>query len=384
MTLPARPEVPGLSGERFRVVYHLFGVETPAEAEAKARDICLEQTVEFPDDLVPDGDIREKIVGQIENLTPLGPGHYEARISYANETAGDELPQLLNVIFGNISLKPGIRVFHLDLSPSLLANYRGPRFGISGWRDLLGVHERPLLMTALKPMGLGVADLAKLAYEFALGGLDIIKDDHGLADQPFGAYGERVAACAEAVAWANAQTGLHCQYLPNITAPAGEVMARAHFAKNNGAGALLICPGLTGFDSLRQVADDDSLALPIASHPSFYGSLVTSPQNGFSHRALYGQWQRLCGADASIYPNFGGRFSFSRAECESIVAGCMEPMGAFSPIFPTPGGGMSMESLPALRGVYGQEVIYLIGGGLHRHSPDLGANVRHFLHLVGG
>jgi ribulose-bisphosphate carboxylase large chain len=59
-------------------------------------------------------------------------------------------------------------------------------------------------------------------------------------------------------------------------------------------------------------------------------------------------------------------------------------MGQFEPIFPTPGGGMSLESLPDLQAVYGQEVIYLIGGGLHRYSPDLRANVRHFLHLVGG
>ncbi|MBV9791283.1 MAG: ribulose 1,5-bisphosphate carboxylase large subunit, partial [Chloroflexi bacterium] len=51
-----------LSGERFQVVYQLTGDE--AEARRKAIDICLEQTVELPDDLVPDGPIRDSVVGQ--------------------------------------------------------------------------------------------------------------------------------------------------------------------------------------------------------------------------------------------------------------------------------------------------------------------------------
>lgn len=380
MTLPSHPSVAGLSGDRFRVLYHLFGDE--ATAHAKAKDICLEQTVEFPNDLTPDGDIRDHIIGQIEDFAPVEEGRYAAWISYANEIGGHELPQLLNVIFGNISIKPGIRVERLELPPSLLALYRGPRFGQQGWRALLGVHDRPLLMTALKPMGLSNAALAKLAYQFALGGIDIIKDDHGLANQPFNHYQERVEMCAAAVQKANAETGLYCQYMPNVTAPAHLVHERAKFAKAAGAESLLICPGLTGFDTMRMLADDGEIALPISSHPAFYGSMVTSPQNGMSHYALYGQLQRLAGADSSIYPNFGGRFSFSEEECRSIIEGCAVPMGELKPIFVTPGGGMNMNSIPQMREVYGQEVIYLIGGGLHRYSDDIVKNARHFVGLV--
>ena len=133
---------------------------------------------------------------------------------------------------------------------------------------------------------------------------------------------------------------------------------------------------------MRAIADDDTIALPISSHPAFYGSLVTSPENGMSHYVVYGQLQRLAGADSSIYPNFGGRFAFSEQECRTIVAGCSDPMGHFKPIYATPGGGMNMNSIPHMRDVYGKDVIYLIGGGLHRHSNDLVANAKHFIHLV--
>lgn len=37
-----------LSGERFNVIYKLTGDE--AEARAKADNICIEQTIEFPAD----------------------------------------------------------------------------------------------------------------------------------------------------------------------------------------------------------------------------------------------------------------------------------------------------------------------------------------------
>lgn len=380
MTLPERPRVAGLSGERFRVVYHLTGDRDAARA--KAEDIAIEQTIEFPADLAPEGDIRDHIIGRVERLRRLRSGRWEAVISYANETAGPDLTQFLNVIFGNISIKPGIRLVKLDLPPSLLAHFKGPRFGRAGLRRLVNVHGRPLMCSALKPMGLSSAALADMAYRFALGGLDLIKDDHGLADQPFARFRERVERCSAAVARANEQTGLNCLYLPNITAPADQVTEYARFARDHGAGGLLICPGIVGFDTMRLLADDDSIGLPIMSHPSFYGSMVTSPRSGISHYALYGQLQRLAGADMSVYPNFGGRFAFSVDECRDIVAGTQVEMGDLKACFPAPGGGMTLEKVPLMNAVYGKDVVYLIGGGLHRHSRDLTANVRYFMSLI--
>jgi ribulose-bisphosphate carboxylase large chain len=371
---------PALSGERFQVHYRLTGNE--AETREKARDICLEQTVEFPDDLVPDGDIRDQIVGRIESLEPSGEGRFDAVISYLVESAGAELTQFLNVVFGNISIKPGIRVERLELPPGWLRHFKGPRFGREKLREWLAVPDRPLLCTALKPMGLSARDLANYAYQFALGGIDMIKDDHGLADQPFAPFRERVERCAEAVTRANRETGRRCVYMPNVTASADQVLEKALFAKNAGAGALLVAPGLVGFDTMRQLADDDRIGLPIMSHPTLQGSFVTSPDNGISHFVLFGQLARLAGADATIFPSWGGRFAFSRDECRSIAEGVEMPMEHIRSIYCAPGGGMTLQRIPEMLDVYGNDVIFLVGGGLHRHSPDLVENSRYFLQLV--
>ncbi|RLD04511.1 MAG: ribulose 1,5-bisphosphate carboxylase large subunit, partial [Chloroflexi bacterium] len=217
-----------LSDIRLATVYKLLGDEKLARV--KAETICIEQTIEFPADLIANDDIRAKIFGQIESFERIDKSHFEAKISYAVESSGFELTQLFNLIFGNSSIKPGIRVERLELPESLSKAFKGPRFGRNGLRNYLGIEKRPLLCTALKPMGLSARALADYAYQFALGGIDMIKDDHGLADQSFSPFGERVELCAAAVAKANAETGFKSIYIPNITAPANQMLGKAHHA----------------------------------------------------------------------------------------------------------------------------------------------------------
>jgi len=368
-----------LAGDRFAAAYRLAG--TRREAEARARAICLEQTVELPAEILPPGPVRDRIVGRVESFGGR-PGRFEAVISYAVGSDAGELTQLLNVLFGNISIQPGIRLERLLLPPGILRSYPGPAFGAVGLRRRLGVRRRPLLSAALKPMGLSAEALADLAYRFALGGIDIIKDDHGLTNQPYAPFEQRVRLCGKAVARANRETGLRSVYAPNVTAPAGEAPARARFARAAGAGALLFCPGLGGLDAMRALAADPRVGLPILTHPAFQGSFVLEGDQGISHHALFGQIARLAGADASIYPNYGGRFAFSRDECRSIADGCRVPMGRLRPILPCPGGGMTLDRIPELARFYGEEVIFLVGGGLLARGPDVVESCRTFRGLV--
>ncbi len=374
-----KPVVP-VSGIRFRVTYLISAHKELAYA--MARDICYEQTVEFPEDITPEGDIKDKIVGHIEDFVEAGPGKFRAVISYAVETAGGDLVQLLNVIFGNISIKPGIKVKQLSLPREITSLFKGPRFGTDGLRALFNVSHRPLICTALKPMGLSAAQLAEQAYQFAKGGIDMIKDDHGLANQAFCTFEERLFRCVEAVEKANRETGKACVYMPNVTAPADKIMERVKKAKDAGAGALLISTGLVGIDTMRLIAETDAFGLPVMAHPSFWGSFITSPENGFSHYVLYGQLMRLAGADITVFPNYGGRFSFSREECIEIAEASSEPMGHIKPIFPAPGGGMTTDRAKDMLEVYGREFVLLMGGGLHRHSDDLVENSRYFIRML--
>jgi ribulose-bisphosphate carboxylase large chain len=369
-----------LSGERFRVTYQIVG--TRDEVMRKAEEICIEQTVEFPADLVPDNDIRAHIFGRVESIAQQAERVFHVQISYAIETAGLEITQFLNVVFGNTSMQPDIQVADLALPDSLLATYAGPRFGISGLRELLGVNDRPLLCTAIKPMGLPVEVLARMTGDFARGGIDLIKDDHGLADQVFAPFAERVKRCAEAVHEANQRTGRRSIYVANVTAPGKALWERAYLAKAAGAGALMVAPGIVGYDRMQALADDPQLGLPILFHPALLGSFVTYPYTGMAHGVVFGLLGRLAGADVTIFPNFGGRFSFSREACLSIADAARRPLGNLKPIFPAPAGGMRVERVNDMLAFYGMDAVLLIGGDLHRHPDGVYAASQRFLEMV--
>jgi ribulose-bisphosphate carboxylase large chain len=363
----------------FHVTYRIRG--SREDVTCRAKSVCVEQTIEFPADLVRNPGILSDIVGQITDMDQVEPECWDVCISYSTAIVGAELTQLLNVIFGNASILPGIRVVGLEFPADFVSLFPGPPFGMPGLRHLTGAVNRPLLATALKPMGLSPVELADLAGQFARGKVDIIKDDHGLTNQAFCPFSERVKRCAEAVIRANEETGGNCLYAANITGPAEQLQARAAEAKNAGAQAVLVAPGLVGFDAVRRLAADDDFNLPILGHPAFHGSFVVGADTGIAHDVLFGTLYRLAGTDVTIFPNFGGRFSFSAKECRAIAQACNLPLGSMPPILPAPAGGMSLDRVPAMVEFYGPDVVLLIGGDLHRHGDLVGA-CRRFRELV--
>ncbi len=365
-----------LSGNRFSVDY-LITARNEDDAREKAFDITVEQTVEFPVECVPDQILEQKMLGIIESFKKVNAETFKINISFPIEAATSELTQLLNVLYGNISIKPGIKIIDIHLHPKMQESFKGPKFGIKKIREMLEVENSPLVCSALKPMGLSSEDLSLMALMFAKGGVHLIKDDHGLSNQSFSDFKSRISSVTKAL-----KNYPKTIYAPNITAPINELMDRAYFAKECGAKALLISPGLSGFDSIKALSEDSKINLPIVAHPAFLGSFVTSSTNGFNHKTLFGKMMRISGADVSIYPNFGGRFSFSKEECLEIVKGCTEEFLNFQSIFPCPGGGMNFSNVPMMKEVYGKDVIYLMGGGLVKRSSDLEKNTRELIELI--
>ena len=349
--------------DRIYVTYKFTGEDPKAIAEV----IRAEQTIEFPFELAPAW-IQEKVVGKVEEITSTDKTTHLITISFNPDVTGGELNQFLNVLWGNVSLFPGIKIVNLKLPELFLAKYKGPRFGVDGLRELFSAPTRPLVSTALKPMGSDAKTLAEMARTLALAGFDLIKDDHSLANQPWATWKERVTLVARAVREANEATGGKSVYAPSLNLPFDQIIDAAHKAKDLGAGALLVLPGITGFDSLRLLAADDSLALPIQGHPAMLGSLVASKSEGISHGIALGTLMRLAGADISIFPNVGGRFSFTKDQCLEITEKSREKLGSLKPMMVSPAGGMTLERIPEMIDMYGKDSALLIGGALSRGS----------------
>jgi ribulose-bisphosphate carboxylase large chain len=357
--------------ERIHITYAFLGENPTAIADL----IRAEQTIEFPIELASTW-IQDEVVGKVEEITSSDKNNHLITISYNPDVTGGELTQLLNVLWGNASLFPGVKIVDLKLPDSILNNFQGPRFGISGLRKIFKADSRPLIATALKPMGSDAKMLAEMAHTLALAGFDLIKDDHSLANQPWATWKERVTLISAAVKEANEVTGGNSAYIPSLNMPFDQVIAAAHTAKELGAGGLLVLPGITGFDSLRVIAEDNTLALPILGHPAMLGSLVIPKEVGINHGIVFGTLMRLAGADISIFPNIGGRFSFTADQCLEIADLSRGVLGSLKPITIAPAGGMALERIPEMIEMYGKDTALLIGGALSRgHLADNAARM---------
>lgn len=361
--------------DRIHATYRVWGDDVASVAEA----IRVEQTIEFPFDLAEKW-IQDEVVGWIESITPSAEGYSDVHISYDTRTVGGELTQLLNVLWGNTSMLPGVRLIDVKLPDTLLSAFKGPRFGIAGLREMLGAEKRGLVGTALKPMGSSSKQLADMAYTIASAGFDTIKDDHSLANQPWAKWQERVDAIATAVREANEKHGTNCLYAPSLHLPADEIHDAAKEAKRLGAGSVMVLPGIAGFDAMRMVAEDDDIALPVMGHPSLLGSFVTPSQHGLAHHVVFGTLMRIAGADISIFPNFGGRFSFTPDECLEITKTARAPMAHIKDAWVSPAGGMTLNRIDEMLDFYGRDTAALVGGALHR--GDLAQNSRDMVDII--
>jgi ribulose-bisphosphate carboxylase large chain len=261
-----------------------------------------------------------------------------------------------------------------------LACFPGPSQGIDGIRKLLGVYDRPLACTALKPMGLSVRELAIMAKSFALGGADLIKDDHGISNQPFHPFDERVPRCAEAIAAANARTGRKTIYCPMVSGKFDEIERQVQYAVREGVSGILIAPMLVGFDTVRYLSE--TYKIVVIGHPSLTGTYFHSAAHGMTPAILLGTIFRLTGADISVFPNAGGRFFFTQKECSDLAAALTAPLPPIKTSFPCPAGGMSLERIKGLSRDYGKDSVLLIGGALLQHSSDRAGSVAVFMDRV--
>jgi len=350
--------------------------------ERISQEIALEQTVEVPAECIPTAFIRENIVGQVLEISPLDQKKqiYLVVIGYSPDITAYQIPQFLNLFFGNISLKNFIRIVNVTLPDEFLSHFSGPNYGIEGIRRILGVYDRPLAATALKPMGSEPARLAAMAEAFALGGGDIIKDDHGLADHTFCSFEERVCLCQAAIERANMRTGRQTLYFPNLLGSPEQLEAQVEFAIRHGVRGVLISPFLVGPDMLRHLSEKYKLIF--MAHPAFTGTHFHDRVHGITPAVLLGTIFRLLGADISVFPNSGGRFGFRAEECIELSNALQKPFGIFKPAFPAPAGGMQLNSINIMAEQYGSEAIYVIGGALLQAATDLKTSTRRFIQAI--
>ncbi len=339
-------------------IYH---VESDAGSiDKRAQAIAVEQSVEMPVEAIDNDYVLSEIVGRVEAVKPLGGSRFEVRIALSVDTIGSDAGQLLNMLFGNTSLQDDVVLHDAEIPVALAESFGGPRIGLEGLRQWAGAGPRALTCSALKPQGSPPQKLAALAAAMAQGGIDYIKDDHGLADQSYSTFAARAAAVTKVLR----TQGTNTYYVPSLSGDLDTMRQQITVARECGIRALLIAPMIAGLSNFQRLVGENS-DLAFMAHPTMAGASRISPP------LLLGKLFRMFGADATVFPNYGGRFGYSQATCRDLAQAALGDWQGFRAAVPVPAGGMTLERVGEILDFYGPDSMLLIGGDLLRSGDRI-------------
>ncbi len=322
-----------------------------------------------------------------KKITPkvyyLDKKNLRCRIAYPIELFElGNLPEILSSVGGNIygmKCVKGILWEDIRIPRKMLKSFQGPRFGIKGIRKYLGVYNRPLIGTIVKPkVGLNEKEHAKVAYESWIGGCDIVKDDENLTSQKFNNFYKRFLETIKMCKKAEKETGQKKIYLVNCTAPADEMIKRIKFVEKHGGNYIMLDILTLGWSALQLARKITKL--PIHAHRAGHAMFDRTSNHGMKMEVI-AQLARMIGVDTlhigTAYGKMAGgkdivlhiekemEQQFTKQTKENLS----QKWFKVKPVFGVASGGVHPGIVDKIIGFMGKDIVIQAGGGIHGH-PD--------------
>ncbi|WP_100372918.1 2,3-diketo-5-methylthiopentyl-1-phosphate enolase [Bacillus sp. FJAT-45037] len=306
------------------------------------------------------------------------------KIAYPAANFSPDLPAILTTIFGKLSLDGEVKLVDIQLHSELESSFPGPQYGIDGIRELLQVHDRPLLMSIFKGMiGKDLEEFNKQLTEQIIGGVDLVKDDEILFENDLTPFEKRIQAGSDILTDAYERTGERKLYAVNLTGRTSDLKNKAKKATELGASALLFNVFAYGLDVLQELAEDPDVTIPIMAHPAVSGALTQSSLYGFSNKVLLGKLLRLAGADLVLFPSPYGSVALDPKETSDIASALTEK-STLKKAFPVPSAGIHPGLTSLLINDFGIDSVINAGGGVHGHPSGAIAGAQAFRDAIDG
>ena len=285
------------------------------------------------------------------------------------------VPQILSVIAGNLfglgSLK-GVRLEDVSFPESINSQFKGPKFGAQGIRELLGRPEKPLVGTIVKPkIGLDPERTAQYVYEAGSGGLTNSKDDETLVDQAFCPIDERTVAVAEALDLLKDEGHLMMHAI-NVSTRGDRIVELAEKVQGWGATELMVDVITCGFGAVQALAEDPSIKVPIHVHRTMHGAFTQDPYHGIAMLPLT-RLVRMCGGDALHIGTLGVGKMAADAKDDGNLAACLGDDVPFKTVMPVCSGGVYPGIVADIIARSGMDVQIQAGGGVAGHPGGVKA-----------
>jgi len=317
-----------------------------------------------------------KILHTEEELLPLKAGVVRIAFPTINtDWAEDGVSQLLVQVMGgqlDIDNITRCRLIKLEFPPSVLAHFKGPKYGISGVREFTKSFDKPLLGAIVKPkIGITPALLLEIVKELVEGGVNFIKEDEIMANPSFCTIEERVPLIA------NYLKGKNVIYAVCINGDTPHVLNRVKRVHELGGNAVHVnfwC-GLGVYRSIRE------LDLPLFVHFQKSGDkILTDPSHRFGI-----DWPVLCylasisGVDTIHCGMINGYSHYSDNEMSVIL----DTLRAHN-VVPALSCGMHPGLVAGIRSKIGNEFMANCGGCIHGHPSGTRAGARAMRQAIEG
>lgn len=280
------------------------------------------------------------------------------------------MPQILSSIAGNIFGMKAVRnlkLLDIHFPEKIVKSFKGPQIGLEEIRKMLGIKNRPLVGTIVKPkVGLNSKEHARVAYDAWRGGLNLVKFDENLTNQSFNRFETNVRETLKMLEKAEKETGERKVYAANVTAETNEMIRRAKLVKKLGGNCIMIDIITAGWSAL-QTLRNENLGLIIHSHRAGYAALSRNPKHGISMLVI-AKIARLIGT-SQIHTGTAnvGKMESGEEETEKINSFLRSKWFNIKPVFPIASGGLHPGSIPKLVKILGKDIICQFGGGCHGH-----------------
>ncbi|WP_226575504.1 ribulose-bisphosphate carboxylase large subunit family protein [Acuticoccus sediminis] len=295
-------------------------------------------------------------------------------IAYPPGNIGRNLPTLAATVSGNlydIGEITGLKLEALDIPAGYRERYPLPSLGVAGTRESLGVADRPIFGTIIKPnVGMRPAEIAALVDQLCAAGVDFIKDDEVCANPDIAPLAERVPAVMAVIRRWRERTGRTVMMAFNITDETDAMRRHADLVAAEGGTCVMASLNWCGLSAMESLRAHTPLA--IHAHRNGFGAMSRHPLLGIGFQAYHALY-RLAGIDHMHVHGIGGKFVDSAAEVTEAARACLAPLSKGGPddrVMPAFSSGQWAGTLPAtLKAAEGADLMFMCGGGILAH-PD--------------
>ncbi len=361
------------------VAIYYFRPRAGTSPDEAARALAEEETTGTWTGITTRAEYVQRLDGKVESVEPSGSG-FVTRIRYPAEIfEPGNVPQYLSVVAGNLfglGMVDAVRLLDIEL-PDELSAFSGPKYGIPGVRHLVGTTTRPHVGTIIKPkVGLNPHDTAEVAYQAAIGGVDLIKDDETLTNQQFCPIDERVPAVMSRLDDAKEETGHQVLYAVNVTTRPDRIVERAEIALSLGANMLMVDVFVAGLGALQALSEQPTIRVPIHVHRAMHAAFTRNPEHGIAMRP-FARLLRMLGADQLHTGTVSGKMGRHPQETAGDNRVLREPCCfGLKPTFPVSSGGLHPGKVARELTILGTDIVLQAGGGIHGHPDGTAAGAR--------